>query len=62
MSKRKSIRSTEPDSTPSSKRSVKKYDEYDDITNNDLRMRLKEVGEDPGPINDGNRLVQYPAC
>jgi len=58
MSKRKSIRSTvsEQDSTPSSKR-ASKYDEYADVTNDDLRTRLKEFGEDPGPINDGNRLI-----
>ncbi|XP_065900356.1 N-acetylneuraminate lyase-like [Dysidea avara] len=54
MSKRKSIRK-EQDSTPSSKKTAKQYDEYADVTNDDLRMRLKEAGEDPGPINDGNR-------
>ena len=59
MSKRKSIRNTgkEQDSTPSSKRTAKQYDEYADVTNDDLRMRLKEAGEDPGPVNDGNRLI-----
>ena len=56
MSKRKSIRK-EQDSTPSSKKTAKQYDEYADVTNDDLRMRLKEAGEDPGPINDGNRLI-----
>ena len=61
--KRKSIRTAGSDqhdaSTPSKKRATlaaaKRYEEYEELTNDELRVRLKESGEDPGPINDGNR-------
>lgn len=61
--KRKSIRTVstdQHDGTPSKKRAsattaVKRYEEYEGLTNDELRVRLKESGEDPGPINDGNR-------
>lgn len=60
--KRKSIRTTASEqhevTTPSKKRAsvaAKRYEEYEQLTNDDLRVRLKESGEDPGPINDGNR-------
>lgn len=58
--KRKSIRTVGTDQiTPIKKRAIaataKKYEEYDHLSNDELRVRLKESGEDPGPINDGNR-------
>lgn len=58
--KRKSIRTTDHDViTPSKKRAAaataKRYEEYEELTNDQLRLKLKESGEDPGPINDGNR-------
>ena len=58
--KRKSIRTAGSDhDTPSKKRATlataKRYEEYEEFTNDELRLRLKESGEDPGPINDGNR-------
>ena len=65
--KRKSIRvvaSGQRDAvTPNKKRAstaavisaAKRYEDYQEFTNDQLRVRLKESGEDPGPINDGNR-------
>ena len=59
--KRKSIRTVSSDQhdTPSKKRTTlataKRYEEYEELSNDELRVRLKESGEDPGPINDGNR-------
>jgi len=61
--KRKSIRTVGSDqhgvTTPSKKRATvtaaKRYEEYEQLSNDELRIKLKESGEDPGPINDGNR-------
>ena len=64
--KRKSIRTVASGQhdviTPSKKRAstavisaAKRYEDYEQLTNDQLRVRLKESGEDPGPINDGNR-------
>ena len=65
--KRKSIRTVAGGQheviTPSKKRAsaaavaaaAKRYEDYEELTNDQLRLRLKENGEDPGPINDGNR-------
>ena len=57
--KRKSIRTVGSDVTTPKRRATlataKRYEEYEELSNDELRVRLKESGEDPGPINDGNR-------
>ena len=56
--KRKSIRTVSSDQhdTPSKKRTtLATAKRYEELSNDELRVRLKESGEDPGPINDGNR-------